>query len=88
MTEIAERELNRLRWQCRRGMLELDELLLGFLEAGYADLEPAQRDTFRRLLSVQDQVLHGWFFRDATPDDAALLALVRHILTVVGGAAR
>ena len=26
----------RLAWQCRRGMRELDELLLGFLTAGYA----------------------------------------------------
>ncbi|MDJ0806588.1 MAG: succinate dehydrogenase assembly factor 2, partial [Gammaproteobacteria bacterium] len=33
-------ELNRLRWQCRRGMLELDLLLLGFLETRYPRLDP------------------------------------------------
>ena len=36
----------RLRWQCRRGMLELDLLLSRFLDAAYADLTKQQRRDF------------------------------------------
>ena len=34
-------ELARLRWKCRRGMLELDLLLRDFLDSGYQDLDDA-----------------------------------------------
>jgi antitoxin CptB len=34
MTASSEEEIRRLRWQCRRGMLELDHLLLRFLDLG------------------------------------------------------
>jgi len=43
-------ELNRLRWHCRRGMLELDLLLEGFLDEGYTDLDDDGRRLFARLL--------------------------------------
>ena len=39
---------NRLRWAARRGMLELDLLLNGFLDHGYARLTPEQQTVFQR----------------------------------------
>ncbi|MCW9022639.1 MAG: succinate dehydrogenase assembly factor 2, partial [Sedimenticola sp.] len=30
--------LGQLRWQCRRGMLELDYILVGFLDQHFTDL--------------------------------------------------
>lgn len=50
-------ERDRLRWRCRRGMLELDLLLSGFLERGYAGLNAEQRQAFERLLNTPDQEL-------------------------------
>lgn len=47
----------RVRWRCRRGMLELDWLLQGFLDAGYADLSSAEQIAFRQLLRLPDQEL-------------------------------
>nr|WP_242467482.1 succinate dehydrogenase assembly factor 2 [Thiocapsa imhoffii] len=76
-------EIRRLRWQCRRGMLELDDVLDRFLDAGYADLDDAQRVQFVRLLAEQDQRLSDWFLSRAEPPDAAFRDLVRHILEVV-----
>lgn len=52
-----ESEMPRLRWRCRRGMLELDLLLIAFLEKGYEQLDGTQRDRFRRLLELPDQTL-------------------------------
>jgi antitoxin CptB len=50
-------ELDRLRWRCRRGMLELDLLLQGFLDKGYPQLDEAQQIIFSRLLELSDQTL-------------------------------
>jgi antitoxin CptB len=78
-TQAQDREVLRLRWQCRRGMLELDLLLNRFLDAGYAGLGQAERATFNRLLSYQDQVLHDWFMGHAVPADAAIRDLLQRI---------
>ena len=49
--------LRRLQWQCRRGMLELDLLLQGFLERQWVTLDDTERQAFERLLAYSDQVL-------------------------------
>lgn len=55
MTERAE--MSRLRWRCRRGMLELDLLLRAFLDNGYERLNASQRRSFKKLLELPDQTL-------------------------------
>ncbi len=72
-------EVLRLRWQCRRGMLELDLLLNRFLHTGFPDLDPAQRVAFNRLLAYQDQILYDWFMGHAVPADPDIRDLVARI---------
>lgn len=48
---------SRLRWRCRRGMLELDLLLQGFIEQGYKELNREERAHFSALLELPDQEL-------------------------------
>lgn len=74
-----EAEHRRLRWQCRRGMLELDLLLLAFIDRDYAHLSPEQQVDFRRLLAVEDQTLHTWLLSQAAPAEPGLRALVEQI---------
>ena len=47
-------ELNRLRWQCRRGLLELDLVLESFLEKHGEQLQGERLDSFRALLVFSD----------------------------------
>jgi succinate dehydrogenase flavin-adding protein (antitoxin of CptAB toxin-antitoxin module) len=47
-------ELNRLRWRARRGMLELDILLLDFLEHNYPALSSSMQHAFSNLLDLDD----------------------------------
>ncbi|MFC1339273.1 MAG: hypothetical protein G8D28_09095 [gamma proteobacterium symbiont of Phacoides pectinatus] len=42
--------MGKLRWQCRRGMLELDYALSEFLEALYPALDEEEQRGFVRLL--------------------------------------
>jgi antitoxin CptB len=75
--------LRRVHWQCRRGMLELDEVLRRFLALGYAALNPAQRQTFLTLLDAPDVQLSDWFMGRAEPSEPDLRALVAHIIALV-----
>ena len=54
-------ELNRLRWRSRRGLLELDLLLLPFYDEMYSELEADQQQTFVDMLEEDDPDLLMWF---------------------------
>ena len=50
-------ELAKLRWQCRRGTLELDLLLTRYLENGYVQATAEEKALFVELLTFEDDVL-------------------------------
>jgi antitoxin CptB len=50
-------EFDRIRWRCRRGLLELDLVLEAFLERGYGRLDAGQRRLFNELLEQPDNDL-------------------------------
>ena len=50
-------EMNRLRWKCRRGTLELDLVLQQFLERDYAALDRPAQQAFETLLEAGDEEL-------------------------------
>jgi len=68
--------IDRLRWQCRRGMLELDLLLEAFLEKSYPSLSEREQRDFIRLLDAPDPELMAWIMGDETPDDPAIKELM------------
>ena len=72
-------QLSRLKWACRRGMLELDVLLGNFLENGYARLSDAEKHIFVKLLSCTDPELFTWLMGAAEPDDEELRQIIRKI---------
>ena len=51
------KELERVRWRCRRGLLELDIVLGRFIEKHYAGLDEAQQIAFDVLLDMPDTEL-------------------------------
>ena len=75
-------ELRRLRWRCRRGMRELDDLLVRWLEREWAAASEDLRGVFLRLLDCEDDRLWRWFLGHETAPDAALDELVQHIRTL------
>ncbi len=54
---LSQPSLNRLRWHCRRGMLELDMVLARFLEEKAPQLTLQQHQEFESLLTLEDQEL-------------------------------
>jgi len=78
-SQTATTEINRLRWQCRRGMRELDILLLQFLDDGYADLDIPASQAFNRLLDCPDALLLEWLLGRQLPSDKEVADVVQHI---------
>jgi len=50
-------ELDKIRWHCRRGLLELDIILERFNQQHLAALAPGQLDQFKELLKLDDNHL-------------------------------
>lgn len=70
----------RLRWACRRGMLELDVLFMPFVEESYDALNSEDKDVFERLLECQDPELFAWFMGHEKCEDPELNRMVQFIL--------
>jgi len=70
----------RLRWACRRGMLELDVLFMPFVEEAYDSLSTKEKQVFERLLEEQDPVLFAWFMGHEICEDKELNDMVQFIL--------
>ena len=50
-------ELSKLRWQCRRGMKELDVILSHYLEQHYVQADQDEKQQFKTLLLLEDPML-------------------------------
>ena len=51
------KELERVRWRCRRGLLELDIVLQRFVDTYHAKLNEAELQQFETLLDLSDNDL-------------------------------
>lgn len=79
METCCATELSRVRWQCRRGMLELDALLGGFVDTQYMSLSETQRRRFQDFLNYPDQMLFDYFFGQAKPIDKDVADVIQWI---------
>ena len=82
-TQADNADFNRLWWHSRRGMLELDVLLIPFLEEAYRGLDKEDQARYNELLSCEDADMFEWFMQRSRPDDPDLQRIVDIILTRV-----
>lgn len=69
-------QLDRLTWRCRRGLLELDLWLGGFLAASRATLQPDEMAAFERLLAMSDMHILDLLQNARPADNATMRAFV------------
>jgi antitoxin CptB len=58
----------RLRWQCRRGMKELDQLLTRYLDGDYAVASETDKAAFHAVLELSDPELVGYLLQRREPE--------------------
>ncbi|MBN7818895.1 succinate dehydrogenase assembly factor 2 [Bowmanella sp. Y26] len=75
--------VNRIRWACRRGMLELDVLFQPFFDEAFSDLTDDDKETFERLLTCDDPDLFAWVMGHQQCEDPMLAAMVETIVSRV-----
>lgn len=78
-----KKRISRLKWACRRGMLELDVLFMPFVETGFEALTEPQKEVFERLLTCDDPDLYAWFMGHLKCDNPEFEAMIQHILSRV-----
>ena len=83
MVEV-DQQIQRLRWQCRRGMLELDYLLENYLEQQYATASEAERGQFTKLLQCQDPELQAWILAGNLSPNNEFASIVQQLRSIEG----
>ena len=73
----------KLKWACRRGMLELDILFSPFVDDAYDALSTQDKAIFQRLLTCEDPDLFSWFMGHAVCEDEELNYMVQLMLNRV-----
>jgi antitoxin CptB len=81
MTRIGSQELGELRWRCRRGMKELDVLLMRYVEQQFCGASSAHQEAFRALLEAPDPVIYAYCLGRQAPPSALLASLIERITT-------
>lgn len=69
----------KLTWHCRRGMRELDVVLMRYLERDFDAAEVAERASFERLLSLQDPDIYDLLTGRITVDDPGIQHVVERL---------
>ena len=73
-------DYRKLLWRARRGMWELDQLLVPYCEEVVRGLSATAQESFARLLKEEDADLLNWFSLESSPEDKELKSLISDIL--------
>lgn len=85
---LSDSDLKRAYWASRRGMLELDLLLVPFVEQRLPALSAEDQQQYVQLLSCEDTELFAWFLQRQRPEDGGLAGIVDQILAFAADTAR
>ena len=76
---ISDSDYNRLLWASRRGMLELDLIMVPFVENCFKSLDEVNQQRFIDLLECEDNDLFAWFLGRGKPEDPEHAAIVQQV---------
>lgn len=76
MNELEKKIL----WQCRRGLWELDAILVPFVEQSFNDLNEEEIGKFRKFLSYEDIEMFDILVNKKGYEDQELESIIERIL--------
>jgi antitoxin CptB len=80
---LDERGLSKLRWRCRRGLLENDLLIERFFDKYASGLAVRQADALGELMDLADNDLLDLLLRRKDPDGALARPDVKEVLEML-----
>ena len=72
-------EFNRLYWHSRRGMLEIDVMLMPFTQHHYKSLCSLDQCAYRQLLDCEDQDIWQWLRGIEVPKNPDIARIIQRI---------
>ena len=72
----AQVKARQLYWRSRRGLLELELLLVPFMRDCYGELSPETQRSYAKLLESEDLDIYDWLQGRCQPDDESLVPIV------------
>ena len=76
MNELEKKIL----WQCRRGLWELDAILIPFVEKNFSNLEEIEIENFKKLLAYEDIEIFDILVNKKPFEDTEIVGIVSKIL--------
>ncbi len=67
---------SKIKWHCRRGMLELDLFFENFINSYLDTMTDAECAEFDEFLKNPDPLLYAWFMGNLVPEDEESLKFV------------
>jgi antitoxin CptB len=77
-----EQHKSKIRWRCRRGMLELDLILGRFLETHLDSMTSEEMTKFEAVLTSTDPDLYAWCMGYESPTNKEFVDVIRLIRAV------
>jgi antitoxin CptB len=77
---LLDEERRKLMWRCRRGMKELDLLLVRYLRRDYEAAPSDERFAFVEFLELPDPDIARYLIAGDVPDDSRHAALCRKLV--------
>ncbi len=78
---IDDVEYRKLYWHSRRGMLELDLVLLPFVENHLRIISSEEQQLYELFLEEEDTDMFRWFLKAEQPENPEIAKMVKIILT-------
>lgn len=82
MSSIDAEQVARIRWRCRRGLLELDLILNKTMDERYQHFDSKERDAFHRLLDLADVDILKYVHDPESCPQKDLRHVLKEILTI------
>ena len=73
------KDLDLLKWRCRRGMKEVEVILVRYLEQHYIQASAKEQQAFVTLLELPDVEIYAYLVGQQFPTETEQLALVAKI---------
>lgn len=77
---MQELDKQRIFWHSRRGMLELDLLLVPFAKEVFSGLSHQEQMLYAQFLSEEDQDLFAWLMGTTDPNNEKYKSIISKIL--------
>ncbi len=82
---IPRQEISKLKWHCRRGVKELDLVLLRYLEERYESADKKEQEAFKSLLKKDDPLLLDMLMQNVETTDLAQIRVLKKLASYYSG---